>query len=243
MLNQQWWHNATTGVEGVTSQHEDVVTFAARQMLDMFSPSNFALTNPEVLAKTVQRRRHEPGARLAEFHRGHGRAPMPGERPAGLDDFEVGRNMAATPGKVVYRNHLIELIQYAPTTDKVRPEPILIVPAWIMKYYILDLIAREFAGAIPDGAGLYGLHGLLEKPGCRRPRSGHGRLPVARASWTRSMRSSAITEAPKVHAVGYCLGGTLLSIAAAAMARDGDDRAEKPDAFWRPRPISPKRAN
>ena len=81
LLNQQWWHNATTGVDGVTRQHENEVTFAARQILDIFSPSNFALTNPEVLAKTFSRRRHEPCARMAELHRRRARALIRDRNP------------------------------------------------------------------------------------------------------------------------------------------------------------------
>ena len=114
-----------------------MVEFAARQVLDMVSPSNFLLTNPEVLQRDTGQRRHESAAWLRICSRIG--TPIAGRKPVGAEAFRVGRDVAVTPGKVVYRNRLIELIQYAPTTEKVRPEPMLIVPAWIMKYYILDL--------------------------------------------------------------------------------------------------------
>jgi polyhydroxyalkanoate synthase len=138
LLGQQWLHVATTGVRGVTPQHERVVAFTGRQIMDMVSPSNFILTNPEVLERTYA----EGGANLVRGLQNMAEdweRAVSGRPPAGAEAFQVGRNVAVTPGKVVYRNRLIELIQYAPTTDKVRPEPVLILPAWIMKYYILDL--------------------------------------------------------------------------------------------------------
>jgi len=133
LLTQQWWHNAVTGVGGVTREHERTVAFAARQLLDIFSPSNFILTNPEVLACTQK----QAGMNLVrglhhaieDWERAVG-----GHPPVGAEHFKVGENIAVTPGKVIYRNRLIELIQYSPATPKVRPEPVLIVPAWIMKY-------------------------------------------------------------------------------------------------------------
>ena len=139
LLGQQWWHNATTGVRGVAKQNEAIVEFSVRQMLDVLSPSNFAATNPEVLRKSF-----ESGG--ANFVRGWQnfcsdwmRLASAGLGPVKSDDFVVGETVATSRGKVVFRNELIELIQYYPTTEKVHPEPILIVPAWIMKYYILDL--------------------------------------------------------------------------------------------------------
>ncbi len=138
LLHQQWWYNATTGIRGVTRQHENMVEFATRQMLDMVSPSNFLLTNPELLQQTLRR----GGGNLVQGAQNlveDWERAVSGKKPVGTERFQVGRDLAVTPGKVVYRNRLIELIQYAPATDKVRPEPVLIVPAWIMKYYILDL--------------------------------------------------------------------------------------------------------
>ena len=138
LLNQRWWEAATRDVPGVERHHENVVGFAARQWLDLFSPGNQLATNPVALKRTVE----ESGANLA---RGQAiladnlQRTLAGSPPAGTEDFVVGRDVAATPGRVVLRNRLIELIQYAPTTAKVHPEPVLIVPAWIMKYYILDL--------------------------------------------------------------------------------------------------------
>jgi len=134
LLQEKFLEEATR----VTRQHENVVNFVGRQMLDMISPSNFAVTNPEVLDRTM----HEGGANLV---RGALNAMediarhLLGERPAGLERFRVGETIATTPGKVVFRNELMELIQYESSTNQVRPQPILIVPAWIMKYYILDL--------------------------------------------------------------------------------------------------------
>ena len=138
LLQQQWWHNATTGVRGVSAQHERQVEFTARQVLDMLSPSNFVLTNPEVLARTQA----EHGLNLIrgwwnfvdDWERRVAHQPA-----ADSEKFKVGANLGITPGKVIFRNRLIELIQYAPQTGRVRPEPVLIVPSWIMKFYILDL--------------------------------------------------------------------------------------------------------
>ena len=109
LLQQQWWHNATTGVRGVSRQHENVVTFTARQLLDTISPSNFLLTNPQVLERTIQQGGTNLLRGLQNFVEDWYRT-VSGQKPAGADQFEVGRNVAITPGKVVFRNRLIELI-------------------------------------------------------------------------------------------------------------------------------------
>ena len=222
LLNQQWWHNATTGIRGVTKQHENMVEFGSRQILDMFSPSNFLLTNPEVLRHTIS----SGGANLVKGFRNLAEdweRAVSGKRPVGTEDFVVGRNVAATPGKVIYRNRLIELIQYAPTTDKVRPEPVLIVPAWIMKYYILDLSAQNSLVKYLTQLGFTVLMISWKNPA---PEDRDLGLDDYRTLGVMAALDAvrAIVPDKKVHAAGYCLGGTLLSIAAAAMARDGDDR-------------------
>nr|WP_254694311.1 alpha/beta fold hydrolase [Sulfitobacter sp. SK012] len=224
LLNQQLWHNATTGLAGVTQQHENEVTFAARQMLDIFSPSNFALTNPEVLARTFS----EGGMNLLRgwqnFIEDASRTNS-GKKQAGLDAFELGKNMATSPGKVVYRNHLIELIQYTPTTEKVHPEPILIVPAWIMKYYILDLSAQNSLVRHLTGQGF-----TVFMISWKNPDEGDRDLGMDDYLSLGVMDAldavDATTDGANIHALGYCLGGTLLSIAAAAMARDRDKRLQ-----------------
>jgi polyhydroxyalkanoate synthase len=224
LLNQQWWHNATTGVRGVTAQHERVVEFASRQLLDMFSPTNFIATNPEVLQKTVD----EGGMNLVRgfqnFLDDWGRAAG-SARPAGSESFVAGEDVAVSPGKVIYRNRLIELIQYAPTTAEVRPEPVLIVPAWIMKYYILDLSPHNSLVRYLTGQGFTVFMISWKNPD---PDDRDLGMYDYRKLGIMAALDAIGTIAPqkKVHAVGYCLGGTLLSIAAAAMARDGDDRLQ-----------------
>ncbi len=221
-LNQRWWEAATRDVPGVERHHENLVGFAARQWLDMFSPGNQLATNPVALKRTVD----ESGANLT---RGHAilmdnlQRALAGSPPAGTEDFVVGRDVAVTPGRVVLRNRLIELIQYAPTTAKVHPEPILIVPAWIMKYYILDLSPSNslVKYLVDQGRTVFCLS--WKNPGADdRDLGMEEYLDLGFRAALDAV--NAIVPNRKVHATGYCLGGTLLAAAAAAMARDGDDR-------------------
>jgi polyhydroxyalkanoate synthase len=222
LLNQQWWHNATTGVRGVSKQHEAMVEFISRQGLDMVSPSNFLPTNPQVLRQTAEKGGMNLVNGLQNLIEDWERA-VSGKKPAGADAFVIGRDVAITPGKVVYRNRLIELIQYAPTTGKVRPEPVLIAPAWIMKYYILDLSPQNSLVKYLIERGFTVFMISWKNPGPEDRDLGmddYRTLGVMAALEA----ISSIVPGQKVHAAGYCLGGTLLSITAAAMARDGDER-------------------
>lgn len=222
LLQQQWWHRATTGVRGVAPHHEDVVTFTVRQWLDMLAPSNFMLTNPVVQQATLE----SGGASLARGARHLAedwrRAAM-GPYAADTRRYKVGGNVAVTPGKVVYRNDLIELIQYAPTTAKVHATPLLFVPAWIMKFYILDLSPHNSLVRYLVGQG----HTVF-MISWKNPTEADRELSLEDYRQLGVMEALdavvRITGAPQVHAAGYCLGGTLLAIAAATMARDGDAR-------------------
>jgi polyhydroxyalkanoate synthase subunit PhaC len=229
LLNQQWWHNATTGVRGISRQHENIVEFTSRQILDMFSPSNFLLTNPEALRTTAAKGGMNLVNGLKNLAEDWER-DVSGKKPVGSEQFMVGRDVAVTPGKVIYRNRLIELIQYAPVTDKVRPEPVLIAPAWIMKYYILDLSPQNSLVKYLTEQGFTVFMISWKNPGPEDRDLGlddyrtHGVMAALDVV-------SAVVPDRKVHAVGYCLGGTLLSIAAAAMARDGDERLRSMTLF------------
>ncbi|MBR0864779.1 polyhydroxyalkanoate synthase [Bradyrhizobium diazoefficiens] len=222
LLSERWWHDATTGVRGVSHANEAVVEFSVRQMLDMLAPSNFAATNPQVLEKAFQ-----SGGENFVFGWQNWCSDLMRllsvSKPAGDEQFVVGKTVAATPGKVVYRNDLIELIQYHPTTAQVRPEPILIVPAWIMKYYILDLSPQNSLVRYLTGQGFTVFAISWRNPDAKDRDvafDDYRKLGVMAAL----DMIGRIMPDRKTHALGYCLGGTLLSIAAAAMARDGDGR-------------------
>jgi len=222
LLQQQWWHNATTGIRGISKQHEDMVEFTSRQVLDMVSPSNFLLTNPEILQHTISKGGMNLLSGVQNLAEDWERA-MSGKRPVGTEKFAVGRNIAVTPGKVVYRNRLMELIQYAATTDEVRPEPILIVPAWIMKYYILDLSPHNSLVKYLTDEGFTVFMISWKNPGPEDRDLGMEDYRTLGVMTALDIVNAIIPD-QQVHAVGYCLGGTLLAIAAAAMARDRDER-------------------
>jgi polyhydroxyalkanoate synthase len=222
LLTQQWWYNATSEIRGVAKHHEDIAVFVARQLLDIVSPSNFLASNPRAIGKTLETH----GLNLyfgwqnwlAEFER-----IQAGRPPAGADAFRPGETVAVTPGQVVFRNRLIELIQYAPTTATVRAEPVLIVPAWIMKYYILDLSpSNSLIGHLVDRGHTVFCISWKNPDANDRDRGMEDYLRMGIGDALDAVE--AICGLPGVHAVGYCLGGTLLAIAAAAMARDGDKR-------------------
>lgn len=225
LFTQQWWHNATTGVGGVTAHHEAIVSFMARQLLDIWSPSNWLLTNPAVQNRTVEERGLNLLRGGQQFAADTLALALTGKTAAGASTkaYAPGKAVALTPGKVVYRNRLIELIQYAPTTGQVHPEPILIVPAWIMKYYILDLEPHNSLIRYLTAAGFTVFTISWHNPD-ERDRDIH--LEDYRASGFQAAFDAviALTGAARAHVAGYCLGGTLATIGAATLGRAQDER-------------------
>jgi polyhydroxyalkanoate synthase len=221
LLAEDWWHSTTTDIHGLAHSNAAITDFVLRQSLDTVAPTNFVGTNPKVLRKIM-----ETGG--GNFVHGlHNwiedwlmllRSGSPGNDQRSV----VGKDVAVTPGKVVYQNELIELIQYTPTTPSVRPEPVLIVPAWIMKYYILDLSPHNslVRFLVQNGFTVFMIS-------WKNPTSEDRNLSLedyrergvdaAVAAINEMMPERAI------HAAGYCLGGTLLSIAAARLERDRPD--------------------
>ena len=222
LLGEQWWNYATKEVRGVSQHHQDVVGFSARQFWDMVAPSNYPFTNPDIVKATLD----QGGANLArgtERLLADAQAALAGQRPRPRTEYAAGKNLAVTPGKVVFRNRLIELIQYAPATSAVHPEPVLIVPAWIMKYYILDLQPHNslIKYLVDQGHTVFTIS--WKNPGAEDRDLGLEDYRVLGVNAALDAIGAIVPERT-VHGVGYCLGGTLLSVAAAAMARDGQQR-------------------
>lgn len=229
LLCEQWLDEATTNIDGVSDHHQRVVNFAARQLLDVFSPSNFPWTNPEVISTTLEQR----GNNFLNgfYNMGDDIARAIQKLPsAGTELFKVGKNVAITPGKVVYRNSLIELIQYEPTTSQVFAEPILICPAWIMKYYILDLSPNNsmVKYLVDKGHTVFMIS-------WKNPSSEDRDLGLEDYALLGPLSAldviKAILSNQKIHTVGYCIGGTLLMIAAAFLAGKSDDRLKSTSLF------------
>ena len=215
---KHFWEQATTDVRGVSPHHADVVAFTVRQTLDVWSPSNFAPTNPEVLRAAYDSHGSSLLAGAGHWVQDTAHQLVPGlpAPPAAEPQYRPGCEVALTPGEVVYRNELIELIQYAPQTAQVLREPVLIVPSWIMKYYILDLSPHNSLAAylVRQGHTVFMLS-------WRNPSAADRHL--AMDDYLQLGLFAALDEAARrcggapVHAAGYCLGGTMLAIGAAAM--------------------------
>jgi polyhydroxyalkanoate synthase subunit PhaC len=211
-------------VKGMDEGAARKVDFYTRQFVDALSPSNFVATNPEVLAMTV-----ESGGQnllrglenlLADLGRGDGRLSI---KMTDMKAFRLGENIASTPGKVVHQNNLMQLIQYTPSTTDVRKRPLLIVPPWINKFYVLDLQPRNslIKWAVDQGHTVFVISWV--NPDEKLAEKGFEDYmlegPVAALD-----AIERATGERRVNAIGYCLGGTLLASTAAYLAAKDDDR-------------------
>ena len=212
---------SSTDVPGMEPSSSELVGFINEQILLLLAPSNAPLTNPEVLKTTWDEKGKNILEGIGNLQRDIQQDLLKKNEPY-MGDFKVGENLAQTPGKVIFQNDLIELIQYKPTTKTVAQEPILIVPAWIMKYYILDLSPEKslVKYLVDQGKTVFMISwknpGEDDKELCMENYLKSGLFTALDAVKT-------IAPKTKINAVGYCIGGTLLSIGAATLARNNDD--------------------
>jgi polyhydroxyalkanoate synthase subunit PhaC len=220
LLGEQWWHLATTDVSGLSRSNAAIVDFAIRQCLDTIAPSNFPFSNPAILRKIME---SGGGNFISGLHNWlEDWTTLIAGRPHPDPNFAVGKSVATAKGKIVFRNELIELIQYAPTTPNVRPEPVLIVPAWIMKYYILDLSPHNslVQFLVENGFTVFMISWRNPMPDDRDlGLEDYRKLGVDAAIAAINKR----LPGRSIHATGYCLGGTLLSIAAARLCKENPE--------------------
>jgi polyhydroxyalkanoate synthase len=224
LLSARWIQNVVKDVEGLDDRTAQKVDFYTRQFVDAMAPSNFLMTNPEVLRRTV-----ETGGEnlvrglnnlLADLERGKGNLQI---RMTDFEAFKVGENIATTPGAVVFQNDLMQLLQFTPTTETVLKRPLLITPPWINKYYILDLRAKNsfIRWAVSQGHTVYVISWV--NPDER----------LAEKSFEDYMLEGPIaaldaiekaTGEREINAIGYCIGGTLTACTLAYLAAKKDTR-------------------
>jgi polyhydroxyalkanoate synthase len=224
LVTSRWAADLVEDTEGLDEHTRHKARFYVKQVTNALSPSNFILTNPELFRETVA----SHGENLArgmhmlaeDIKAGHGELKL---RQSDASRFKVGENLAATPGKVVARSELAEIIQYEPATEKVLKRPLLICPPWINKFYILDLNPDKsfIRWAVEQGHTVFVISWV-------NPDERHGRMDWDDYS-TLGIEFALdtierATGEREVNAVGYCVGGTLLAAEIAKMARDGDDR-------------------
>jgi polyhydroxyalkanoate synthase len=231
LLSARYVQDVVRQVDGLDPKTAQKVDFYARQFVDAMSPSNFLLTNPEVLRKTA-----ETGGEnllrglnnlLSDLEQGKGKLHI---KMTDMEAFKVGENIGVSPGKVIYQNDLMQLIQYAPSTEKVLKRPLLIGPPWINKFYILDLRPRNsfVRWAVSQGHTVFMISWV--NPDAKLAEKGfedymtEGYLAALDAI-------EQATGEREVNAIGYCLGGTLLASTLACMATKKDNRIKSATFF------------
>ena len=218
LLTARWMQNQVKQVEGLDPKAAQKVDFYTRQFVDAMAPSNFLLTNPEVLRKTLEtggeNLLHGLQNLVEDLEKGHGELKI---SMTDTEAFEVGRNIVLSPGAVVFRNDLIELIQYSPSTETVQKVPLLIVPPWINKYYILDLKPQNsfIKWAVDQGLTVFCISWVNPDPRL----TGKSFADYMKEGPLDAIAAiQEITGAPKVNLIGYCLGGTLTASTLAYLA-------------------------
>lgn len=212
--------------QGIDAKSKHKLDFYTRQFIDAMAPSNFVLTNPEVLKLTLETRGENLlrglNNMLEDLERGKGKLNI---KMTDMDAFELGRNICLTPCQVVYQNELMQLLQYEPTTEQVHKRPLMIVPPWINKFYILDLQPKNsfIKWAVEQGFTVFVLSWI-------NPDESHAQMSFEDYMSEGPLAAlDAIEQATgerDVTAIGYCLGGTLMSATMAYLRHHGDDRVK-----------------
>ncbi len=231
LLTARWMHQTVNDVEGLDDKTAKRVDFYTRQFVDAMAPSNFLMTNPEVLRATV-----ESGGEnlvnglknlLDDLERGKGKLTI---SQTDSSKFRLGENVAVTPGKVVFQTDLMQLIQYEPTTEQQHEIPLLIIPPWINKFYILDLREKNsfVRWATAQGFTVFVISWVNPDRALAQKRFDDYLVEGPLAALDAMEKATGVVGA---NVIGYCLGGTLLSTTLAHMAARGDDRFKSATFF------------
>ena len=224
LLNQRFLMGLVSGAKGVDDATRRKVQFVTKQMVDALSPTNFAMTNPDVLEETYRTRGENLTRGLmhlvSDLERGDGRLAL---SQTDMEGFEVGKDLAATPGEVIFRNEVMELIQYAPSTEQVRKRPLVIAPPWINKFYILDLREKSsmIRWLVAQGFTVFLISWVNPEP---EMKDATFEDYIRKGLFTALDTVEQVTGEREVDTVGYCIGGTMLGTALALMAKEGDER-------------------
>jgi len=231
LLSSRWLQSTVNDVDGLDDQSAKKVEFFTRQFIDALSPTNFVMTNPEVLRETMETGGenliHGLENLLEDLERGEGTLKIKMTDP---DDFVLGETIATSKGKVVFRNDLMELIQFDARSDDVVKTPILIVPPWINKYYILDLREKNsfIKWAAEQGHTVFVVSWVNPDEKLTRKTFEDYLLEGPMTAIGAVLEA---TGADKVNMIGYCIGGTLVAAALAYMAATDDDRVKSATFF------------
>ncbi|MEM6781587.1 MAG: class I poly(R)-hydroxyalkanoic acid synthase [Pseudomonadota bacterium] len=223
LMTSKWMHDMVHSTEDMSVEDLERLDFYTRQFADALAPTNFIMTNPDVLKETIDSNGENliRGLEnlLEDIKRGGGKLKI---SMTDYDAFELGKNIAVTPGQVIYQNDLIQLIQYEPTTDKVFKRPLLIVPPWINKYYILDLKAENslIKWLVDQGHTVFCISWVNPGPDLADKDFADYIDDGILASLTEIEK---ITGEPDVNTIAYCIGGTLMTMALAYMKSQKQD--------------------
>jgi polyhydroxyalkanoate synthase len=223
LITAQWLQDMLDKTDGLDERTRQRANFYLRQIVTAFSPSNFPLTNPVVLRETAASSAENLVQGMANFaHDVKRSGALLAISQTDVEAFEVGRNVATAPGKVVFQNDVMQLIQYAPTTDKVHARPLLIVPPWINKFYILDLgPQKSFIRFMVSKGFTVFVVSWINPDGRHASKTFEDYMREGILAATDAVRRE--TEADKANVIGYCVGGTLLGTTLAYLAARGEE--------------------
>ena len=231
LLTSKWMRDTVKDVEGLDEKTAEKVEFFTERYLDALSPTNFAATNPAVIEKVLETKGENlvSGFKnmMADMDNGSGQLNI---RMTDTEAFTLGENVGATPGKVVFQNRMFQLVQYTPTTDKVLKRPLMIVPPWINKFYILDLQPKNsmLKWLTDQGHTVFVVSWV--NPDETYKDVGFETY-MKEGVMTAVDAVEAATGESEINAIGYCIGGTLLSLTLSYMKQTGDDRIKSATFF------------